>query len=310
MSFHHLLFILWYNYFRTVIQMKINRNDPCWCKSGKKYKFCHMSFDERLAVFERKGYVIPTHKMIKNEAQIEGIREAGIINTGLLDYISLNIKEGLSTDDINEMVNEFTYSHGAIPADLNYEGYPKSVCTSINDVICHGIPNKKDILKKGDIINVDVTTKYKDYFADASRMYMIGDVTKEAEKLVSVTKECLELGIASIKPFESTIGDIGKAISKHAHDNGFSVVEEYCGHGVGLAIHEDPYVFHFDPNYKTELIVPGMVFTIEPMINEGLKGVRIDYSDGWTARTKDHKLSAQVEHTLLVTEDGVEILSK
>ncbi len=290
--------------------MKINRNDLCWCNSGDKYKFCHMNFDNRLKEFKRQGYLVPTRKMIKSKEQIEGIRQAGVVNSGLLDYIEQNIKAGISTEDINTMVNEYTYSHNAIPADLNYEGYPKSVCTSINDVICHGIPNEKTILKNGDIINVDVTTNLNGYFADASRMFKIGEISEEAERLIKVTKECLELALQVVKPFESTIGDIGRVISKHALKNGYSVVEEYCGHGVGLAIHEDPYVFHFEPNCETHLIVPGMVFTIEPMINQGSKRVKIDYTDGWTAKTYDGKLSCQIEHTLVVTDTGIEILSK
>ncbi|MCF0110583.1 MAG: type I methionyl aminopeptidase, partial [Erysipelotrichaceae bacterium] len=194
-------------------------------------------------------------------------------------------------------------------ADLGYMGYPKSICTSVNDVICHGIPSDDVILKEGDIINVDATTQFRGFFADASRMFCIGHVSDEAKELVDVTKECLQACVDQLKPWENTLGDAGKIISRIAHLHGFSVVEEYCGHGVGLSMHEDPYILHYESKGPSYTIVPGMVFTIEPMINQGKKGIRIS-KDGWTASTVDGKLSAQWEHTLLVTETGLEVLSK
>lgn len=289
--------------------MKLKEAKLCWCGSGEKYKACHYMFDMRLEAYRKDGYVIPTHKMIKNNKQIEGIKAAAVINNGMLDYIGSNIKAGITTDDIDIMCQNYLREHNAHSADLGYQGYPKSICTAVNDVICHGIPSKKVVLKDGDIINVDATTEYNGYYADASRMYMVGNVKDNARKLVEVTKECLEEAIKSIVPWESTISDIGKVIEGIAHKNGYSVVEEYCGHGVGLKMHEDPYVMHYDTHEKAELIVPGMVFTIEPMINEGKKGIRFKQGDTWTSYTVDGKLSAQWEHTLVVTEDGVEVVS-
>lgn len=290
--------------------MVINRNDKCWCDSGLKYKNCHLDFDEKIKKLKREGKRVPTRKMIKSNKQIEGIRESAKINSGLLDLIGKNIKEGMSTDDINTLAHEFTIGLGGIPADLNYEGFPKSICTSINDEVCHGIPNKDRILKNGDIINVDATTNLNGFFSDASRMYGIGKVSDEAKKIVEVTKECLYKGIESIMPWESTLGDIGAAIQEHAESNGYSVVREFGGHGVGLAIHEDPFVSHFGKKGTGIILVPGMVFTIEPMINGGSHKLFIDKDNGWTVYTADGSLSAQWEHTLLVTEDGVEIISK
>lgn len=281
----------------------------CWCGSNKKYKQCHYIFDQRLQAYKKDGYMIPPHKMIKNDEQIEGIKKAAIINNGMLDYIGLNIKEGISTDDIDIMCQEYLKKHNATSADLGYEGYPKSICTSVNDVVCHGIPSKDVILKNGDIINVDATTEYNGYYADASRMYIIGDASNEAKRLIEVTKKCLDEAIKAIVPWESRITDIGKIIEKIAHENGYSIVEEYCGHGVGLKMHEDPYVLHYDTHMDGLLIVPGMVFTIEPMVNEGKKGIRFKKGDDWTSYTIDGLLSAQVEHTILITEDGVEIIS-
>lgn len=288
--------------------MKRLGNDECWCGSHQKYKKCHQKFDERLRYLKRQGYVIPQHKMIKNEKQVEGIKQAAVINNGLLDYIESHIRAGMTTQEIDDMTVEYLKAHDASSADLHYEGYPKSICTSINDVVCHGIPDAQVILKEGDIINVDATSCYKGYYADASRMFMIGDVSEEARQLVEVTRECLYKGIESIRPFKSTISDIGRAIETHAHQHGFSVVREFCGHGVGLSMHEDPYVLHFDPHYPTTLLVPGMVITIEPMINAGKRYIHIG-PNGWSAYTDDGSLSAQWEHTILITETGVEILS-
>lgn len=287
-----------------------NKRNKCWCGSGLSYEECHKEFDSRLRKLRSQGKITPLKRMIKNKEQIEGIKKASVINSGLLDFVENNIKEGMSTEDINIMVHKYTVDHGAIPADLNYEGYPKSVCVSVNDEVCHGIPSKDRILKDGDIVNVDATTKLNGYFADASRMFMIGNVKEKDRKLVQVTKECLEKAVSIIKPFETTLGDIGAVIEEHAKENKYTVVREFCGHGVGLAIHEDPVVLHYGKKGCGMVLVPGMVFTIEPMINAGKRNIVIDKRNGWVVRTKDKSFSAQWEHTLLVTDTGVEILSK
>lgn len=289
--------------------MKLKRNDKCWCRSGMKYKQCHLAFDEKLEGLRKKGYQVPSRRLIKTKEQIEGIRKSARINNDLLDLISNHIREGMSTEEIDRLAYEYTKEQGAIPAPLNYDGYPKSICTSINDVVCHGIPSEDVILKNGDIINVDVSTIYDGYFSDASRMFKIGDVSEEAKKLVDVTKECLYKGIEAAKPW-GFLGDIGAVIQEHAEKNGYSVVRDFGGHGVGLRFQEDPFIHHYGIRGTGMVLVPGMVFTIEPMINAGVWGVTIDENDGWTARTLDGALSAQWEHTLLVTEDGIEVISK
>lgn len=288
--------------------MKIGRNDPCWCGSGKKYKACHAAFDEKLAKLKSQGILVPKHNMIKTPEQIEGIRKAGVLNTAALDLVQANIREGMSTEDINTLVHEFITSHGGTPATLGYYGYPKSLCTSVNDVICHGIPSKDEILKNGDIINVDITTILDGYYADASRMFLIGEVSDEAKKLVQVTKEALDLGLQAVKPW-GFLGDIGEAVSKHVYANGYTVLHDIGGHGVGLDIHEDPYVCHVGKKGTGMLLVPGMVFTIEPMVNEGEEDFFQDEENGWTIYTEDGSLSAQWEYTVAVTEDGVEIIT-
>ena len=257
--------------------------------------------DKKILYIQNKGHLVPTRKLIKTPEQIEGIRRSSVINTGVLDLIQKEIKEGMSTAVIDKLVYDYTVGHGAIPAPLNYEGFPKSVCTSINEVVCHGIPSEKEILRDGDIINVDVSTILDGYYSDASRMFMIG-------KLVQVAKDCLEIGIKAAKPF-GFVGDIGNAIQKHAEKNGFSVVRDLCGHGVGLEFHEEPEVCHFGRKGTGMLLVPGMVFTIEPMINMGTWKVFIDEEDGWTVITEDELPSAQWEHTFLMTETGLEILT-
>ncbi|CEN74695.1 methionine aminopeptidase [[Clostridium] sordellii] len=289
--------------------MNLNRNDDCWCKSGKKYKKCHMEFDEKLKELKKQGYEVPSHDIIKNKEQIDKIKESAKINNEVLDLVAKNIKAGMRTEDINKIVHEYTVSKGAIPAPLGYGGFPKSLCTSINSEICHGIPSEDVILKDGDIINIDVSTIYDGYYSDASRMFMIGNVSDKAKKLVEVTKECLEAGIKAVKPW-GHIGDIGAAIQEHAEKNGYSVVRDFGGHGIGLQFHEDPFVFHYGAKNEGMILVPGMIFTIEPMINEGTYELYIDAENEWTAYTDDGLLSAQWEHMILVTEDGVEILSK
>lgn len=286
----------------------LNRNDVCWCGSNLKYKKCHLNFDEKLLEFKRKGVIVPPREIIKNKEQIEGIRESGKINTAALDLVASKIKAGMSTEEIDTLIHDFTVSKGAIPAPLNYEGFPKSCCTSINDEVCHGIPDKNIILKDGDIINVDVSTIYNGYFSDASRMFMIGNVHPDVEKLVKVSKECLDLGLQAAKPW-GFLGDVSEAVQKHAESNGYSVVREFGGHGVGLEFHEDPFVSHVGKKGTDMLLVPGMVFTIEPMINMGKRYIFVDEENDWTALTEDGYPSSQWEYTVLITEDGTEILT-
>lgn len=289
--------------------MKLNRNDECWCGSKVKYKKCHMQFDEKLNKLKEMGYEVPSHKIIKTKEQIEKIKESAKINDAVLDEVAKQIKVGMTTEDINKIVHEFTIAQGAVPAPLNYGGFPKSVCTSINDEICHGIPSEDIVLKDGDIINVDVSTIYNGYYSDASRMFMIGNVSEEAKRLVEVTKECLYKGIEAVKPW-GHLGDVGYAIQQHAQANGYSVVEDFGGHGIGLQFHEDPFVYHYGNANEGMILVPGMVFTIEPMINQGTCDLYIDAENEWTSYTEDGKLSAQWEHMVLVTEDGIEILAR
>ena len=264
--------------------------------------------DEIILDWQVRGYLVPSRDLIKTPEQIEGIRESGKITNGALDLVAREIKAGMTTEDINRLVHEYTLDHGGIPAPLNYEGFPKSVCTSINEVVCHGIPNEEEMLLPGDIINVDVTTIYKGYYADASRMYIIEDTYPEWKRLVRVAKECRDLGAAATKPY-TFVGDMAKVITKHAHANGCTVVRELCGHGVGLEFHEAPDVDHYGVRGKSGmLLVPGMVFTIEPMINLGSRDVFQDEDDGWTICTEDGQPSAQWEHTYLLTDKGLEIL--
>jgi methionyl aminopeptidase len=264
--------------------------------------------DKVIMDYERRGKLVPTRNLIKTPEQIAGIRKAGQLNTAVLDHVAEHIREGMSTAEIDHLVYDFTVSHGGIPAPLNFEGFPKSVCTSINEVVCHGIPSEDEFLEEGDIINVDCTTILDGYYADASRMFVIGKTTPIKQKLVDVAKECLEVGMSVCKPY-SFIGDMGYAISKHAHKNGFSVVRDLCGHGVGLEFHEEPDIVHYGKKGTGMLLVPGMVFTIEPMVNQGDYHVFVDEEDGWTVVTEDELPSAQWEHTFVLTEEGLEILT-
>ena len=263
--------------------------------------------DKKVLAFQAKGHLVPQRELIKTPEQIEGIRKSGIINTGVLDLVAKEIRAGMSTLEIDKLVYEYTCDHGAVPACLGYEGFPKSCCTSVNEVVCHGIPSEYEILEEGDIINVDCTTILNGYYADASRMFVIGETSPEKQKLVDVAKECLEIGMAAAKPF-GFVGDIGNAVEKHAKKNGFSVVRDLCGHGVGLEFHEEPDVEHFGKKGTGMLLVPGMTFTIEPMINIGKKFGTI-LPNGWTSVTKDRSLSAQFEHSLGVTKDGCEVFT-
>jgi len=288
--------------------MNLTRNDLCWCGSKKKYKKCHLEFDEKILSYKRKGCVVPPRELIKNSEQIEGIKASAKINTAVLDLVAKNIKAGMSTEEIDVLVHDFTVSQGAIPAPLNFQGFPKSCCTSINDEICHGIPDENVIIKEGDIINVDVSTIYNDYFSDASRMFMIGEVHEDLKKLVKVSKECLDLGLEAVKPW-GFLGDLGEAVQTHAEENGYSVVREFGGHGVGIQFHEDPFIAHVGKKGTDMILVPGMIFTIEPMINMGEPDLFVDEANDWTALTEDGYPSAQWEYTVLITETGTEILT-
>ena len=288
--------------------MEISRNDLCWCGSGKKYKKCHLDFDEKIESYALKGCIVPSRDLIKNKEQIEGIKASAKINTAVLDLVAKNIKAGMSTEEIDKLVYDYTIEQGAIPAPLNFEGFPKSCCTSINDEVCHGIPSKDIILQEGDIVNVDVSTIYNGYYSDASRMFMIGEVHPDLKKLVEVSKECLDLGLKAVKPW-GFLGDVSAACQKHAEANGFSVVREFGGHGIGLEFHEEPFVPHVGEEGTDMLLVPGMVFTIEPMINMGEPDIFIDEADDWTVLTADGYPSSQWEYTVLVTEDGYEVLT-
>jgi len=288
--------------------MKLQPNDPCWCGSGKKYKKCHKTSDEQVDKLKAQGFKFLPKKNIKTPEQIEGIRKAGLLVHKTLDLVAENIKEGMNTEEINKLVHEFTLDNGAIPAPLNYRGFPKSTCTSINNVVCHGIPSEKEILKDGDIVNVDITSILNGYYADSSRMYCIGNVSDEAQKLVDITKECLEIGIQQVKPYNQ-INNIGHYIENYANKHGYSVVRDLCGHGIGLDFHEEPEIVHYSKRRKGVIMVPGMVFTIEPMINAGKYKCHFDEDDGWTVTTADGSLSAQWEHTILVTNTGYEILT-
>jgi methionyl aminopeptidase len=289
-------------------KMNVNRNEKCWCGSGLKYKKCHLNFDEKLDELARSGKEVPSRDLIKNEVEIEGIRKSAKITKGVLDLVFDNIKEGMSTEQLDKMAYDYTVSMGGIPAPLNYMGFPKSICTSINNEICHGIPSKDIILKNGDIINVDVSTILDGYYSDASRMYIIGEAREEAKKLVEVAKECLYKGIEAVKPW-GNLGDIGEAVMKYADSFGYSVVRDFGGHGIGLEFHEDPFVAHVGNKGEGMVLAPGMVFTIEPMINAGGYELYVDEKNEWTTYTVDGSLSAQWEHTVLVTETGIEILT-
>ena len=265
--------------------------------------------EAKIQHYKKEGYRLPQRHLLRTAQQIEGIRASARINTALLDYIADHIQEGMTTADIDHMVYCFTTDHDAIPAPFLYEGFPKSACTSINEVVCHGIPSTHEVLKDGDIINVDVSTIYKGYFSDASRMFLIGNVSPEMRRLVQVTKECRDIGVQTARPW-TRLGDVGAAIQEHAEKNGYSVVRDLCGHGCGVKFHEEPDVEHFGKRGTGMLIVPGMTFTIEPMINMGRYDVYIDEADGWTVLTDDGLPSAQWESQILITETGNEILTE
>ena len=287
---------------------ELGRNDACWCGSGKKYKKCHADFDEKLSEFEAAGHVIPPHKLIKTPSQIEGIRQSAKVNIAVLDYVAAHIRAGISTAEIDRWVYEETLRLGGVPAPLGFEGFPKSVCTSVNNQVCHGIPSEDLILQDGDIINVDVSTIVDGYYSDSSRMFCIGKALPEWERLVRVTRECVEKGLEQVKPW-GFLGDIGQAVNDHAKANGYSVVREIGGHGVGLEFHEDPWVSYTSKAGTGMVLAPGLMFTIEPMINMGGPDIFQDSDNGWTIYTDDELPSAQWEIQVLVTEDGHEVIA-
>lgn len=281
---------------------KIRPNDPCSCGSGKKYKKCCSAKAPQPSMFKKKN------SAIKSPKDIEGMRVACRFNAQLMNYIRPLVKAGMSTEEINTLVHEYTIDHGHIPAPLNYHGFPKSVCTSVNDVVCHGIPSEDQILKEGDIVNVDVTTIVNGYHGDQSETIFIGEVSDDARKVADVSRESMYLGIEAVRP-GIPLGEVCGVIEDYVHSKGCSVVRDFTGHGIGKKFHEDPQV----PHYRTAaaarfMLEPGMTFTIEPMVNLGDYRVKV-LDDDWTAVTKDGSLSAQYEHTILVTETGHEILT-
>jgi methionyl aminopeptidase len=287
---------------------KPGRNDPCWCGSGKKYKKCHIDFDEKIEEFEVAGHIVPSHEILKNAEQIEKIKESAKINIAVLDYVAEHIKAGISTAEIDKWVYDITTKMGGVPAPLNFEGFPKSVCTSINNEVCHGIPSEDVIIKDGDIINVDVSTNLNGYFSDSSRMFCIGNVSEENRKLVEETKNAVYEGLKQVKPW-GFLGDMGQAVNDYVKSKGYSVVREVGGHGIGLEFHEDPWVSYISKKGTEMLMVPSMIFTIEPMVNAGKPDIFVDEDNGWTIYTEDNSMSAQWEIQVLVTEDGYEIIA-
>lgn len=287
---------------------KIDRNALCWCGSGKKYKNCHEDFDEKVRSFELEGHIVPDRSLIKTEMELRGIRESAKINIAVLDEVAEKIHVGMSTEDIDKIVYDKTIAMGGIPAPLHYEGFPKSVCTSINEEVCHGIPAADRILKDGDIINVDCSTILNGFYSDSSRMFCIGDVSPEKRKLVEVTRECVEIGRQAVKPWHF-LGDMAAQVHKYAKENGYTIVREIGGHGIGLEFHEDPFVSYVTTPGTEMLMVPGLCFTIEPMVNMGTDEIFQDEENGWTIYTADGKPSAQWEIQVVVTEDGCELIS-
>ncbi len=284
--------------------LKIGRNEPCPCGSGRKFKNCCRNQKAEISIRDeyKKRYDI----ILKTPEQVDGIRKCGDLLLSIMDGVEKMIRPGLKTDDINTYVHEETIRAGAVPAPLNYRGFPKSVCVSINDVICHGIPGER-ILEDGDIVNVDITPILNGYYADANKTFFVGTPGPGAQKVVAVAAESLRRGIEVVAP-GATLGDIGHAIQSYAEAQDCSVVREFVGHGVGIDFHEQPQVLHFGRPGKGVALVPGMVFTIEPMINLGKKELHV-LEDRWTAVTNDGSLSAQFEQTILVTEDGYESLT-
>jgi len=288
-------------------RLKVRRNDPCPCGSGKKYKRCCLHKENSKNIDAGKELYFQKYSIrLKEEKDINGIRKAGRLALDTLDLVESQIRPGITTDDVNTLVHDFTIKNGAIPAPLNYRGFPKSVCVSVNNVICHGIPEER-VLKDGDIVNVDVTPILNGYYADVNKTFFVGTPGPDAQKIVKVARECLKKGMAAVQPGNS-IGDIGWAIQNYGEGQGCSVVREFVGHGVGFEFHEPPQVPHYGRKGDGIILIPGMVFTIEPMINLGKKALNI-LADNWTAVTRDGSLSAQFEQTILVTDNGFKSLT-
>ena len=285
---------------------KIGRNDPCPCGSGKKYKTCCMGTAKAATLKLPETYMKRYRVRLKTEEEIAGIRRCGRLVMETFEVVKELIRPGVQTEEINRAVHEFTIKNGAVPAPLNYHGFPKSVCVSPNEVVCHGIPGEY-ILGDGDIVNVDITSILGGYYADCNQTFFVGEPAPETRRLVDVTRECLRLGLEEARP-GNVINDISEAIQAYAEGQGCSVVRDYMGHGVGLEFHEAPCVPHFRSNLGNVPLAPGMTFTIEPMINLGSKEVRV-LDDGWTAVTADGSLSAQFEQTLVITDEGCESLT-
>ena len=286
--------------------IKVGRNEPCPCGSGKKFKKCCQGKSGKQPVDIKALYAQRFNIRLKDRKDTEGIRRAGALALETLNLIESEIRPGIDTETINILAHEFTLKNGAVPAPLHYRGFPKSVCVSVNEVICHGIPGER-VLEDGDIVNVDVTPILNGYYADANKTFMVGTAGPQARKIVRVARRCLKEGMAMVRPGNTT-GDIGWAIQRFAESQGCSVVREFVGHGVGFEFHEPPQIPHFGRRGEGVQMVPGMVFTIEPMINLGRKELLI-LEDNWTAVTKDNSLSAQFEQTILVTSDGHESLT-
>lgn len=292
---------------KKTVEQKRNRKAPSWCGSRKR-KAARTPYDAKLTEYAHQGHLVPPRSILKTPEQIAAIRESGKINIAVLDHVAAHIKAGMTTAEIDRLVFEKTRELGGVLAPLGYRDFPKSTCTSINEEVCHGIPSEDVVLKDGDIINVDVSTIYNSYFSDSSRMFCIGTVSKEKHQLVDVTRECVELGLQEVKPW-GFLGDMGQAIHDNAKKYGYSVVREVGGHGVGVRFHEEPFVSYVTKRGTDMLLVPGMLFTIEPMINMGKDAIVLDKSNGWTIRTADGAPSAQWEIMVLVTEDGHEVLA-
>lgn len=300
---------------------KIGRNDPCWCGSGKKFKKCHGPLGEEGPIATRMKR--PDRRLqIMTPQTLPKMRAACRLAANILEEVCGKVQPGITTLDIDNWVLDLTLKAGAYPAPLNYPkgltdplkpvikpgGFPKNCCTSINEVVCHGIPSADDVLKDGDIVNIDVTCILDGYFGDTSRTVYVGTPSDEARLVTETARECLALGIAAVHPKNRLI-DIGRAIQTHAEKFKLGVVQEYTGHGIGTIFHAEPQVLHYANKANDGELIPGMTFTIEPMINAGTWRTELDQSDGWTVYTQDRRLSAQFEHTILVTEDGHEILT-
>ena len=287
-------------------KVKVGRNDPCPCGSGLKYKKCCLRKKEQGHENIKDLYLRRYNIRLKEKKDIEGIRRAGRLAIATLDLVEAAVRPGMTTEEINTMVHDFTIENGAVPAPLNYRGFPKSVCVSVNEVICHGIPGER-VLNDGDIVNIDVTPILDGYYADTNKTFFVGTPNADARKIVDVAGNSLKLGMSMVRP-GNTIGDIGWAIQNYAERRKCSVVREFIGHGVGLDFHEAPQVPHYGRKGEGIVLVPNMVFTIEPMVNLGKSSLRV-LDDNWTAVTRDSSLSAQFEQTILVTEDGFESLT-